>query len=423
MRSSKRQVLFNKPDSALRLSGASKSIIGGTVAEGCTSSRKFIDTDGLLKTAAANVPVWENGGLRHEGAATNLLIKSNTLSDWTKNGTPTVTQNVIGPDGELSAWTVVDADTSVEQSIYSTITLDASIAYTYQFDVKKTAGPQETYPIACAYRAGTLRAVLITIDTTNGIVTLFTSLSGFSIYVASAVITSLNASYWRVSFTFTTIESFAHTFKLLPVGTSDPIQSVGPILYVDTGSSVFCNAQLALANPSSYIPTTTAAVTRATCALSVPLVLNQNFFQKSAILMRVRAKWANSTGAKSWLTPSTTAEGIIDNGSGALTFKDSAANTATANLTSWSADTIISVAIVTDNVTGLMSLSASKDNGVTWVDSADTAFAGLTVGADWLLFSGNTQVFECLGWNVLKSNKGFAQMKAYAKANALRLTQ
>jgi hypothetical protein len=70
-----------------------------------------------------------------------------------------------------------------------------------------------------------------------------------------------------------------------------------------------------------------------------------------------------------------------------------------------------------------MSLSASKDNGVTWVTSADTAFAGLTVGANWLLFSGNTQVFECLGWNIIKSNKGFAQMKAYAKANVLRLTQ
>jgi hypothetical protein len=174
---------------------------------------------------------------------------------------------------------------------------------------------------------------------------------------------------------------------------------------------------------SSHINTTTAAVTRATCALSVPLILNQNFFQKSVIVMRVRAKWANSATAKSWLTPSTTAEGLIDNGSGALTFVDSAANTATANLTSWADDTIILVAIVTDNVTGLMSLAASKDNGATWIDSADTAFAGLTVGANWLLFSGNTQVFECLGWNVIKSNKGFAQMKSYAKANALRLTQ
>jgi hypothetical protein len=139
--------------------------------------------------------------------------------------------------------------------------------------------------------------------------------------------------------------------------------------------------------------------------------------------MRVRAKHANSATAKSWLTASTTAEGLIDNGSGALTFKDSAANTATANLTSWAADTVISVSIVTDNITGLMSLSASKDNGVTWITSADTAFAGLTVGANWLFFSANTQVFELLGFKVKKSNKGFAQMKAWAMSHALSETQ
>jgi hypothetical protein len=392
MRSSKRQVLFNKPDSTLRLSGANKSITGGSLAEGRTSSATFIDTDGLLKTAAANVPVWENGGLRHEGQRTNIIIYSEQIDNAAYLGGSAVTPNsTTAPDGNLTADLVTLAASGTSAS-YQQRTAVASTLYTVSFYVKLGTLASGNYKIAVY-------------DATN------------LAFIASDIVPSVlpNASnFSRITYQFTT-PSGCTSVRVYTIRTTDAAAN-NKTLYV-------FGVDLKTGYLSSYVPTTSAEVTSATCALSVPLVLNQNFYQKSAIVMRVRAKWANSATAKSWLTPSTTSEGLIDNGSGALTFVDSAANTATANLTSWAADTIILVAIVTDNVTGLMSLAASKDNGATWTTSADTAFAGLTVGANWLLFSANTQVFECLGWNVVKSNKGFAQMKAYAKANALRLTQ
>jgi hypothetical protein len=371
------------PKSALRLSGASKSITGGTLAEGRTSSATYIDTDGLLKTAAANVPVWENGGLRHEGPATNLCLYSEQQNNaiWAKGANCVVTANqAMSINGLNQADLYSLTATTLRTLSQNNIQVTNDLLYSLSIYIKAIT------------------------DTYEELLFTFGNYTQKNITVSQGWFRDIVSSLVTGSAGITKIQIYDYS------------GGTGNRFYMDC-------VQFEQGYPSSYIPTTSAAVTRATCALSVPLVLNQNFYQKSAIVMRVRAKHANSATAKSWLTPSTTAEGLIDNGSGALTFVDSAANTATANLTSWAADTIISVAIVTDNVTGLMSLSASKDNGVTWIDSADTAFAGLTVGANWLLFSANTQVFECLGWNVIKSNKGFAQMKAYAKANALRLTQ
>jgi hypothetical protein len=402
------RILFgdDAPKSVLRLSGANKSITGGNLAEGRTSSATFIDTDGLLKTASANVPVWENGGLRHEEAATNYFRQSSagSITPWSFFSCARETHGSL--NGLMGGLTV------------TTLTSTGVSSYSQQGPLTVTSGATVTHarvlfkdnfdPYLSIYDNAHHQAQFILTD--SG------STANVDAGVAANIKLNSNGSY-TCSLTYTITGTSVYGALFIGGSKAAGSGAAGKIINQDI-------AQLeAGIRYSSYIPTTTAAVTRATCALSVPLVLNQNFFQKSAIVMRVRAKWANSSTAKSWLTPSTTAEGLIDNGSGALTFKDSAANTATADLTSWAADTIILVTIVTDNVTGLMSLSASKDNGATWIDSADTAFAGMTVGANWLLFSGNTQVFECLGWNVIKSNKGFAQMKAYAKSNALRLTQ
>jgi hypothetical protein len=426
MRSSKRQVLFNKPDSVLRLSGSNKSITGGTLVEGCTSSRTYIDTDGMLKTAAANVPVWENGGMRHEPAGTNLALYSENqdVASWGGAGGTVTADTSNSPFGTQTVDDFVEntatsvhgyATGSPNRPLISGIDIYTLSAY---FDLSVSA----PYIVFGVVKTVTSDQVGCTIDVANKTIS-GSGVVGTANVLNSAKIARLaNTNLYLVDLEI--VVNVVGTYILTArCATASTFTTLSPSFLGSSKNLKIWGVDLKIGKKISYIPTTTAAASIATCALSIPLVLNQNFFQKSAIVMRVRAKWANSATAKSWLTPSTTAEGLIDNGSGALTFVDSAANTATADLTSWAADTIITVAIVTDNVTGLMSLSASKDNGVTWLDSADTAFSGLTVGANWLLFSANTQVFECLGWNVIKSNKGFAQMKAYAKANALRLTQ
>jgi hypothetical protein len=411
-----RTVLFNpQPKSILAISGANKSITGGELVEGRTSSATYVDASGVLQTAAANAPVWENGGLRHEGTATNLFLRSAEIdsASWGKTASTVDVNATAGPDGNTTADKLMTNTSSAEHSITQAVSVTTGFLYTISMDVKPA---EETFAFIGFTSAGFGVASKAIFNLSTLAITYLTVGTG----ITGKIIPLANGFYRCSASKMSDTDNAA---AILRVGLTKSDSSSTSTGANTTDGLYLTNLGVKQNDISSHITTTTAAVPRATCALSVPLVLNQNFYQKSAILMRVRAKLANSATAKSWLTPSTTAEGLIDKGSGALTFKDSAANTATAILTSWAADTIILVAIVTDNVTGLMSLSASKDNGATWIASEDTAFAGLTVGANWLLFSANTQVFETLGWNVIKSNKGFAQMKAYVKANILRLTQ
>ena len=86
----------------------------------------------------------------------------------------------------------------------------------------------------------------------------FTMASGIA---ASCV--SFNSDYWRVSLTKTGTVA-AHRIELLPAATANATQSNGSFSAAVTGSAVFYGAQVELGSfASNYIPTTTAAVTRA----------------------------------------------------------------------------------------------------------------------------------------------------------------
>jgi hypothetical protein len=403
------------PQTALAISGANKSVFGGVLAEGRTSYTTYIDSaDGLLKTAAANVPVWENGGLRHEGAALVTILRSEEIDNalWGKTDSTITPNATLAPDGNLTA------DFVTEGSAGSAFIINtSSAAYTNGQVISNSVfvkrGNFDWIRVRHSTSSGNGYQVWVNLAT-GALGT--TSAIGVGTLI-SIVIKAVANGFFKITVNY--LANDASTSNYVQMMSSPSSGNPGR---TSNGTYYAWGINSPNAN-SSYIPTTTAAVTRATCALSIPLVLNTNFYQRSAILMRVRAKHANSATAKSWLTASTTAEGLIDNGSGALTFVDSSANTATVDLTSWAADDIILVSLVTDDITGLMSLSASKDNGVTWMTSTDTAFAGLTVGANWLFFSANPEVFETLGFKVKKSNKGFAQMKSWALSHAIGETQ
>jgi hypothetical protein len=55
---------------------------------------------------------WVNEGLLHEEAGTNLLLNSNdfTAASWFASNTGTLLKDAIGPDGELSATTLIDSN-------------------------------------------------------------------------------------------------------------------------------------------------------------------------------------------------------------------------------------------------------------------------------------------------------------------------
>lgn len=81
----------------------------------------YIDGDGLLKQAAANIPrttwfdldndgVFETPGLLLEAARTNLVSSDNFDAGWTSFGTPVVTSAISDPAGGTAAYRIEDND-------------------------------------------------------------------------------------------------------------------------------------------------------------------------------------------------------------------------------------------------------------------------------------------------------------------------
>jgi hypothetical protein len=112
---------------------------------------------------------------------------------------------------------------------------------------------------------------LVTIDTSNGVVTPWTAYTGFTMLAGiSARITSYNSNFWRVELTATGTAAI-YIFRFLPAATANATQSTGVQDGTLQGSAVFANAQVELGSAAtSYIPTTTVAVTRNADVLTYP---------------------------------------------------------------------------------------------------------------------------------------------------------
>jgi len=196
------------------------------------STATYVDPiDGLLKTAAVDTPRFEkmsDGGVGYltEGASTNLR----TYSANTQNLTnpiyfTTVANNATAPDGTLTADTHTNNDASTRRGTWTMFGLLAATTYTYSVYARAVSGT----PIV-----------------------LFGS-DGADLFTTS---NTLSQKWQRISATFTTTLAQANNIQLY----------IPPLATVEVwGAQVE-----ALPFASSYIPTTTAAVTRAADSLTIP---------------------------------------------------------------------------------------------------------------------------------------------------------
>jgi hypothetical protein len=200
-------------------------------------------------------------GYKSEGSRTNLCLRSNAFTTtWTASGAPVFAQNVTGPDGVAnSAWTLTDNSSSLSY-IAQGFALTAA-AHTGSIFIRKTTGAQSSYPVVWMI-TGTIMAP-VTVDTSNGIATAWTAYTGYTIASGfSATCKSFNADYWRIELTLTATAD-TWSIRLAPAGTTNPTQSTGVMDVAAQGSAVIYGAQVELGSfASSYIPTTTASVTR-----------------------------------------------------------------------------------------------------------------------------------------------------------------
>ena len=208
------------------------------------SSGTYVGSDGLIKTAITNEPRFDHNpttgeslGLLVEEARTNLLTYSEELdTGWTNASgatwqyssgvSPADTTTALGVDG-LSGTVVLSSGSS----LYKTgVVVSGSTTYTFSVYVKA--------------KAGTFSNVVLRLSEANGN---STTSSSFTV----------TTSWQRIAFTVTTAAGATSVSTV--IGTSS-----------STANLFIWGAQLEVgAFPTSYIPTTTATVTRAADVASI----------------------------------------------------------------------------------------------------------------------------------------------------------
>jgi len=208
-------------------------------------------------------------GYLSEPQRTNVILQSNAFTTTWNPSLSTPTQNQIGPDGATSAWTINGLGANFCEQ---TITLTAT-TYTASVFVKKTTGAT-AFPVIEIFSSPLM--ALCTLDTNNGVATVWVSrLGGWTITTSSAYCVDAG-NFWRVSLTFLATAA-VWTMRLVPCGATSSTQSSGAPS--GTGPNVYYGAQLEAATAIgnalySYIPTTTAAVTRNSDFLTYPFAGN-----------------------------------------------------------------------------------------------------------------------------------------------------
>lgn len=300
--------IYNGIDGTLAVDFDASRYAGGTTLTGSTG-----ETWTLQGSAVIHPTNYPNLGYLAEAAATNLCLQSNAFTTtWTAAGTPAATQNVVGPDGATSAWTLTDNDGAGAEAVYQQITLTAA-AYTFSIFVQKTTGAQASYPVVATYAAGSsTEMALCTIDTSNGVATDWTAYTGFTMAAGRSVrTTSYNDDFWRVELTKTgTAEP--HRFDIYPAATTNATQSTGTLDAAAQGSAAFYGAQVELGSAAtSYIPTTTVAVTRNADVLTYPSAGNISGTVGSAYA-EIGTLWSSPGGQRNALGFSASIDGLIN---------------------------------------------------------------------------------------------------------------
>lgn len=220
----------------------------------------YFDTQGILKTRAANIPRWESvpstgvrRGVLMEKQITNLILTSENLgsASWTKTNVSILT-GATSPDGSSASnqISVTGASGSVTQSI--TITAGRAIAFSVH--AKSTASSNYLF-----LRIGDgTNSVSTWFDVSSG--TVGTNTAGASTCVFSAKnIEPLVSGWYRCSLTVTTSTSTLFTCEVSAAAGDNTSPASGNAVDVWGAQAEAPSTQCA---PTSYIPTTSAPVQR-----------------------------------------------------------------------------------------------------------------------------------------------------------------
>jgi len=279
--------LFNKGTiDADRSTGSATATFAAS--RDATHPATYIDVDGVMqKTTTANAPRYNYGyydtsgytafatsGVMVESASTNLITYSMGLDDgdWTSANSSVVANDIVSPDGTVNAdkITTTDADT---HRFYQDPTVVAETTYTFSFFVK--AGTQTAWKYA-----------IYDVDNSDWI-------------TEGTAYTAYTTKWVRITHSFTT-----------PVGCTS-INAYALRNSGSAGTTYIWGAQLE-ASPfaTSFIPTTTASLTRNAETLKYPIASNRTAAVESCVV-KVAPEYTHDTANSKYITAADTKRRIF----------------------------------------------------------------------------------------------------------------
>jgi len=258
---------FPKPTIDLQFAGATS--LDNRITFTRASTATFFNSAGVLTSAAVNAPRFDYNpstlaprGLLIEEQRTNLLVQSENFATTWSTANVTVTANTTtAPDGTSTAETfdddvangVHDVNQSIVTTTGTTYTLSAFLKnVNRQYAILACSGSASSYASAkFDLSAGTLGSTVA---------------SGAGWSVTSSSITSVGSGWYRCTITFVvgTTTGNAARIGMATDGTTFTASQRGLEVYTGSDKTIFVwGAQLeAGAFATSYIPTTTTALTR-----------------------------------------------------------------------------------------------------------------------------------------------------------------
>jgi len=226
------------------------------------STKYVLGSGGTIISYATDEPAFEFNadgsykGLLVEPAATNLCLRSEDLSTtWTPTNSPTITTNIaVAPDGTTTADGLEDTTGTNYKRAEQLFTVSANATYTASVFVKKETSETAYGGVGLTWSGTAVKTAYFIFDAVNGTANIVKTVASASVVVQDY------GTYWR--FCCTATDNGSNT--TLQISLYATLSTNGTSAGVGIGSvRTYWGAQVELGPiATSYIPTTTASVTR-----------------------------------------------------------------------------------------------------------------------------------------------------------------
>jgi hypothetical protein len=225
----------------------------------------FVNRAGLIERATTDQPRFDHGpvsrqslGLLVEDERTNLLLRSEEFqTTWGATLSTVSTDTTTAPNGAATADSLIvnNTITIINAHISQDVTKPAA-ALTYSVSVYAKANQYNRITVICHDTGALSNRAIATVDLSNGTFVTSPSAVGTFSNATQGTIVDVGSGWYRIGFTFTTSTETGIRTRL---SARDSSATTG-----DGTSGIYIwGAQLeAGAFPTSYIPTTTTALTR-----------------------------------------------------------------------------------------------------------------------------------------------------------------